>query len=110
MCIRDSPNGDVVAVTAVANYSPAREVPFEFPPIAGTVLTALNCDDCSTSITSPFPIRFGGATPGSTTLFIGSNGILSFSQGITSFTNQPLPSTIASTVVAPHWDDPVSYT
>ena len=99
------PNGDVVAVTAVANYSPAREVPFEFPPIAGTVLTALNCDDCSTSIASPFPIRFGGATPGSTTLFIGSNGILSFSQGITAFTNQPLPSTIASTVVAPHWDD-----
>jgi serine protease len=98
------PNGDVVSVTAVANYSPARVVPFEFPTINGTVLP-LNCDDCSTQITSPFPIRFGGANPGSTSLFVGSNGLVSFTQAINTFTNQPLPSTVGQTIVAAHWDD-----
>jgi serine protease len=98
------PNGDVVSVTAVANYSPARVVPFEFVTINGTVLP-LMCDDCSAQITSPFPIRFGGATPGSTNLFVGSNGIISFTQAINTFTNQPLPSTVGQTIVAPHWDD-----
>jgi len=99
------PNGDVVSVSAIGNYDPARVVPFEFPVIAGTPLPALSCDDCATSITTPFPIRFAGASPGLTTLNIGSNGILSFTTPITSFSNTPLPSTVATTIVAPFWDD-----
>jgi hypothetical protein len=98
------PNGDVVTVTAAANYDPARVVPFEFPAITGTVLP-LSCDDCSTTIQSPFPIRFAGADPGLTTLHVSSNGILSSTTPISDFTNQLLPSFVASTIIAPFWDD-----
>jgi subtilisin family serine protease len=99
------PNGDVVSISAIGNYDPARVVPFEFPTIAGTPLPQLACDDCATTITTPFPIRFASASPGLTSLSIGSNGVLSFTSQITSFTNTALPSTTASTIIAPFWDD-----
>jgi len=99
------PNGDLVSVSAAGNYDPARVVDFEFPVIEGTVLGQLFCDDCSTSIEAPFPIRFAGTDPGLTTVHIGSNGVLSFSTPIVQFSNQPLPATVAETIVAPFWDD-----
>ena len=97
------PNGDLIAVSAIGNYDPARVVPFEFPVITGTVLP--ENDDTSAAVTSPFPIRFGGADPGFTTVNVGSNGILSFSTPVTTFSNLPLPATTAATLVAPFWDD-----
>jgi serine protease len=98
------PNGDSVSVTAVGNYDPALVVPFDFPAITGTVLP-LQCDDCATTIELPFPVPFAGASPGMTTLHIGSNGILSFSAPISSLGNSSLPTPIAETLVAPFWDD-----
>jgi subtilisin family serine protease len=99
------PNGDSVSVTAVGNYDAAQVVPFEFPAITGTVLP-LACDLCFTTLQLPFPIPFGGATPGLTMLRIGSKGVLTFSaQSSFGFDNQPLPSPAASTLVAPFWDD-----
>src|SRR5213078_3315813 len=48
---------------------------------------------------------FAGASPGLTTLHIGSNGILSLSEPIFSFSNTPLPAPGFNTIVAPFWDD-----
>jgi hypothetical protein len=98
------PNGDMVAVSAVGNYDPATVVPFDFPVITGTALP-LACDDCSTPVTLPFPVRFAGASPGLTTVNVGSNGVLSFTAPITSFSNVALPAAGLTTVVAPFWDD-----
>jgi subtilisin family serine protease len=98
------PNGDVVSISAVGNYDPARVVPFAFETITGMVLPLI-CDDCSATLTSPFPIRFAGSDPGFTTVNVGSNGVLSFSGPITAFSNTPLPTTVAATLVAPFWDD-----
>jgi hypothetical protein len=92
------------ALIGARNYDPARVVDFAFVPIDGTILP-LQCDDCATTITTPFPIRFGGVDPGLTQLSIGSNGVLSFDVQISVFTNQPLPSQVADTVIAPFWDD-----
>jgi subtilisin family serine protease len=98
------PNGDIVTVAAVGNYDPAQVVPFEFPMITGTPIPVI-CDDCAAPITSPFPIRFAGADPGLTTVNVGSNGILSFTTPVTAFSNTTLPSTTATTLIAPFWDD-----
>jgi serine protease len=98
------PNGDLVSITAVGNYDPARVVDFDFPVITGTPI-ALGCDDCAVSFATPFPIQFAGATPGISTIFVGSNGVLGFTTAISTFVNTALPSNIASTIVAPFWDD-----
>ena len=97
------PNGDTVAVTAVGNYDAARVVAYELVPITGTVLP-LACDDCVASLQSPFPIRFAGAIPGSTTLYVSSNGLLSFSGPNSSYSNTSLPASFTSAIV-PLWDD-----
>ena len=99
------PNGDSVSVSAVSNYDPAQVVPFEFPVINGTVLP-LACDLCFTTLSLPFPIQFGGISPGLTSISIGSKGVMTFStQTFFGFDNQPLPTTAAATIVAPFWDD-----
>jgi serine protease len=98
------PNGDAVSVTAVRNYDPAQIVPFEFPAITGTELS-LECDDCVATLSLPFPIPFAGASPGLSTLYIGSNGILSFTAPIYDYYNSELPVPYYNTVVAPYWDD-----
>ena len=98
------PNGDVVSISAVGNYDPARVVPFTSETISGKILPLI-CDDCSAAFTAPFPIRFAGANPGFTTVNVGSNGLLSFSGPVTAFSNTTLPTTTAPTIVAPFWDD-----
>jgi subtilisin family serine protease len=60
-------------------------------------------DDTSTAITPGFPVRFG--TTSYTTVNVGSNGVLSFTNSITAFSNTQLPNTSYTTIVAPFWDD-----
>ncbi|HWO19066.1 MAG TPA: PKD domain-containing protein, partial [Kofleriaceae bacterium] len=103
------PNGDTVTVTAVRNYDPAATVPFEFPAITGTVVSMSNCypsDLCSVPIQSPFPIRFGGAAQGQTTLHVTNKGFISLAATTSyyPYDNLSLPTTSFNTVVAPFWD------
>ncbi|HSK05318.1 MAG TPA: S8 family serine peptidase [Kofleriaceae bacterium] len=103
------PNGSTVTVTAVGNYDAATVVPFEFPAITGTVLP-LTCSYyylCSAAVQSPFPIRFGGADPGSTTLYVTNNGFITFTAptGYYGYSNAPLPTTSFNTLIAPLWDE-----
>ncbi|ACY18600.1 S8 family peptidase [Haliangium ochraceum] len=94
---------DTVSVSAVGNYDPPRLVAAECREFEGTPI-ALG-DDAAQTIVSDFPIPFAGAQPGLTDLSVGSNGVLSFSGGITTFSNQALPSTARETIIAPYWDD-----
>jgi subtilisin family serine protease len=94
---------DTVNISAIGSYDPPRLQPAECRTITGTNIPL--GDDQSISVASPFPIQFAGAAPGLNSVFVGSNGVLSFSSAITSFSNVTLPSTISNTVVAPLWDD-----
>ena len=106
------PNGDAVQVSALTNYS-VIETGYNYESIAGTNLN-LGDDDVST-ISSPFPIRFGGA--GFSSLSISSNGTISFTNAFRDFVGQPLPlfqpksspppslDQSIVTLVAPFWQD-----
>jgi subtilisin family serine protease len=94
---------DTVIVNAIGNYDPGRLVDADCRTITGTDL-GLGDDDAAL-VSSPFPIAFAGATPGFDELFVGSNGVISFSDFVTDFANEPLPTSISQTIVAPFWDD-----
>jgi serine protease len=94
---------DTVSVSAIGNYDPPRLVDGDCREITGESISL--GDDDAIEIVSDFPILFAGASPGFTNLFIGSNGVLSFSDPIFSFINEPLPSAASETIVAPFWDD-----
>jgi hypothetical protein len=71
---------------------------------AGTVDIGNHCDDCSTPISLPFPVRLYGATY--TSVNASSNGVLVFN-GLpnNNFGNGCLPYGGAEAMVAPYWDD-----
>ncbi len=72
----------------------------------GTIITALNfVDDGSTSIPIGFAFPFYGTLRNS--IFVGSNGVLSFGAGVNTFNNVDLTSGGApvQAVIAPYWDD-----
>ncbi len=102
------PNGETVTVTAIASYDHPSVVPYEFPAITGTMLP-LSCyySLCSAPVQSPFPLRFAGADPGLTTLHVTNRGFVTFDTPSTyyGYYNEPLPTAIYKTVIAPFWDD-----
>src|SRR5256712_34261 len=94
------PGGDVVAAQVPSNYS-VEPTTFSYRTITGTSLDL--GDDSSASITSPFPILFGGMT--FPTLFVSSNGNVNFTGSFTAVSNASVPTSQATTLVAPWWDD-----
>jgi len=72
---------------------------------SGAVLSRVSlCDDCTESVALPF--SFGYYDTSYESLYISSNGILTFGQGNDSYSNQPIPSTQSPlNMIAPFWDD-----
>ncbi len=60
-------------------------------------------DDDAATINSPFPIRFGSASY--TSLRVGTNGAISFHQATIPYSNESLPNSSFTTLIAPFWDD-----
>jgi subtilisin family serine protease len=109
------PGGDAVNVQVLSNYIPS-SVPasdYSYRNISGTNLNL--GDDSVATVTSPFPIEFGGGSFNN--LYVSSNGTISFTDVFGGFVDVWLPnnanyqaySTLA-TLVAPFWEDlyPVS--
>jgi hypothetical protein len=96
------PGGDVVAVEVLNNYG-AAPTPYSYVTISGTNLNL--GDDSVAPITSPFPIAFGGGS--FTTLQVGSNGTISFTDAVSPFSNAVIPgqTPVPVTLVAPFWQD-----
>jgi hypothetical protein len=69
----------------------------------GTTNVGNNCDDCTTAITLPFPVRFYGVTY--TSANVGANGNLQFTADFQSFGNSALPATAFGPTIFPFWDD-----
>ena len=97
--------GAVVGVTDNAGYG-ASAVAFTFEDISatGTVIAGLhNQDDTAVSIPIGFSFPFFGANQ--TTIFVSSNGLMTFGTGNTGFSNADLTTTPAQAGIAPFWDD-----
>lgn len=105
------PGGDVVSVEILSNYA-ASATGFNYVSITGT---NLNLDDDSVAtVQSPFPINFGGGN--FNTLYVNSNGTISFTEAFDGYLPLPLPQAPLSaggfpigppffTMVAPLWQD-----
>ena len=84
----------------------AAAVSADFEDISGTgtVIAGLtNQDDASVSIPIGFTFPFYGVA--NTTVFVSSNGLLTFGTGNTAFTNADLTTTPAQASIAAFWDD-----
>jgi hypothetical protein len=89
------------------NYS-AAVVPFTFEDISttGTVITGLdNQDDASVSVPIGFNFPFYNNSYNS--IFVSSNGLLTFGSGNTEFTNQDMTADPTQAAIAPYWDDQI---
>lgn len=78
---------------------------FEISPNAGGAgtLTGVDTDDEGATITLPFTFRFYGTDY--TSVWVCSNGFLSFSTTSTAYSNATLPSTTIGAAICPFWDD-----
>jgi hypothetical protein len=96
------PGGDVVDAEVLNHYIVAPTT-YNYVSFTGTNLNL--GDDSVEPITSPFPIAFGGGS--FTTLQVGSNGTISFTDAYSSFMNGVIPglSPVPVTLVAPFWQD-----
>jgi subtilisin family serine protease len=104
------PEGETATVQALLPYH-AAQVQYDYRQITGTSLNL--SDDSVTSITSPFPITFGGGS--FSTIYVASDGTLSFTDPFESFYNTFLPTGVTDadpawnsptvTLLAPYWDD-----
>lgn len=97
--------GAVLGTSDNANYS-ASAVAFVFENISstGTLVSGLTSqDDTSVSVPVGFSFPFYGTS--NTTVFVSSNGLLSFGTGNSGFTNADLTTTPAQASIAPFWDD-----
>ena len=94
------PDGSTVSVQALAGYT-AAPAPFDYRAITGTGLNL--SDDGAAAITPPFPILFGGGS--FNTVFVGSNGSVSFTGPFIGEFKTPIPTPQIATLVAPWWDN-----
>jgi len=70
----------------------------------GTVDSGNHCDDCSTVLALPFPVRIYNVGPFNTANLI-SNGSLQFNSTNTGFGNLCLPQATMNNAILPFWDD-----
>lgn len=100
--------GDIVPITVSAVVPPlvynAHLVNFDYENIVGTSLVV--GDESIRTVNIPFPIHFNGNAQGYSTIYVSTNGTLSFTTNANpGYLNQSLPTLVASTLVAPYWDD-----
>lgn len=71
---------------------------------AGTELDISDSDDANTEVALGFEFDFYGNTYDS--VFVSSNGLLSFGSGSSDYTNDPVPSSeVPNNLIVPFWDD-----
>jgi len=102
----------LAAATCLAGVTPAEassytalSVGFSFiDATGGTVLGGLTgADDATVSVALPFSFSFFGTSYNS--IFVSSNGLITFGSGDSSFTNTDLSSSPTVPTIAAYWDD-----
>ena len=74
------------------------------PIVPGTADIGNHCDDCTTTVALPFPVRIYGLGP-FTAVNVSSNGTAQFLSNISPSANICLPSPSHDTTIFAHWDD-----
>ncbi|MGA1871638.1 MAG: carboxypeptidase regulatory-like domain-containing protein, partial [bacterium] len=85
---------------------PGEPVSYEWEDISstGTQLTVSNCDDCYQEVSLGFTFSFYGNE--FTSMYVSSNGFITFGEGADHFNNYPLPTGSApANLIACFWDD-----
>jgi hypothetical protein len=77
--------------------------PSRRPLVPGTTDIGNHCDDCTTSVSLPFPVSLYGAS--FTTANASSNGNLQFNSNSIDFGNANLPAAGFNASIFPFWDD-----
>lgn len=98
-------NSDIVTVTVTApsGYK-ASPVNYSYETITGTSLAA--GDETIHKVSVPFPIHFNGNAAGYSTIYVSSNGTISFTDTTNpGYQNKTLPVNSLTTLVAAFWDD-----
>jgi hypothetical protein len=98
--------GLVCGLPASATVYSASAVAFAFTDISstGTVIGGLTGqDDVSVSVAMPFSFNLYGT--GYSSIFVSSNGLLTFGTDNSQFTNADLTSAPPQAAIAPFWDD-----
>jgi hypothetical protein len=72
--------------------------------VPGTADIGNHCDDCTTTVTLPFPVQIYGLGPFATAN-VSSNGTVQFLGGISPSANSCLPSASHDTTIFAYWDD-----
>ena len=103
--VASAQRGAVNGVSDSANYTASPVAPvFEDISGTGTVITGLtNVDDVSVLIPIGFTFPLYGVP--NTTVFVSSNGLLTFGTGNSTFTNADLTTIPAQAAISPFWDD-----
>jgi hypothetical protein len=96
--------GGVLGQTDTAATATATAVPLSFTDISGTGTTVLSGgDDVAVSANIGFTFNLFGTN--FTSLFISSNGLITFGSANTAFTNATLSANPSQAAIAPFWDD-----
>lgn len=101
-------NGDTVNVSVFSSLAPslyhASSVPYSYEAITGTPLRTE--DESVHTVSSPFPIKWNGNVTGFQTLYVSSNGTISFTDNLNpGFLNTSLPTNAVQSLIALYWDD-----
>lgn len=109
----DFGNNYIVTVTvydnALKNYTVDNSISYTYDEFAGNRLNAQ--DETLSSVISPFPIKFGDSKSGFNTLYVSSNGTISFSDNINpGYKNLTLPNVAQETLISLYWDDLINST
>jgi PKD repeat protein len=98
-------HGALGAISATGIYIASAVSPtFENISGTGTVISGLTgADDGSVSIPVGFSFPFYGVN--NTTVFVSSNGVLTFGGAFTTFTNTDMTTSPTQAAIAPFWDD-----
>jgi subtilisin family serine protease len=101
-------NGDTLTVSVLSGPEAplyhVRDTAFSYETIAGIELKA--ADESVHTLVAPFPIKFNGNAAGFQTLYVGSNGNISFTDHSNpGYLNRSLPTNTVQSLVAPYWDD-----
>lgn len=101
------PDGSTAAVEVLTPYG-VTQAPYVYRTITGTNLNL--SDDSVATVTSPFAIAFGGGS--FTSLYVSSNGTISFTDQFDGYENFslspngfPSTETAPTTLLAPMWED-----
>jgi len=94
------PGNDAVNIKTLRQYNFATTA-FSYRNITGTNLQL--SDELAKPVTAPFVIKFGGASY--STIYVGSNGLISFDTAFNSPANSSMPLGSGGALIAPWWQD-----